>query len=84
MLQSRLIYQFSLFKLPSLVNMFFASGFLFGGKYQLAKYMAVVQFNSEENRGNILKLAVLTNSVKVQQKIVDLINYNKSKSKKAE
>ena len=84
MLQSRLIYQFSLFKLPSLVNMFFASGFLFGGKYQLAKYMAVAQFNSEENRGNILKLPVLTNSVKVQQKIVDLINYNKSKSKKAE
>ena len=84
MLQSRLIYQFSLFKLPSLVNMFFASGFLFGGKYQLAKYMAVAQFNSEENRGNILKLPVLTNSVKVQQKIADLINYNKSKSKKAE
>ena len=79
MLQSRLIYQFSLFKLPLLVNMFFASGFLFGGKYQLAKYMAVAQFNSEENRGNILKLPVLTNSVKVQQKIVDLINYNKSK-----
>ena len=84
MLQSRLIYQFSLFKLPSLVNMFFASGFLFGGKYQLAKYMAVAQFNSEENRGNILKLPVLTNSVKVQQKIADLINYNRSKSKKAE
>ena len=84
MLQSRLIYQFSLFKLPLLVNMFFASGFLFGGKYQLAKYMAVAKFNSEENRGNILKLPVLTNSVKVQQKIVDLINYNKSKSKKAE
>ena len=84
MLQSRLIYQFSLFKLPLLVNMFFASGFLFGGKYQLAKYMAVAQFNSEENRGNILKLPVLTNSVKLQQKIVDLINYNKSKSKKAE
>ena len=41
-------------------------------------------FNSEENRGNILKLSVLTNSVKMQQKIVDLINYNKSKSKKAE
>ena len=84
MLQSRLIYQFSLFKLPLLVNMFFASGFLFGGKYQLAKYMAVAQFNLEENRGNILKLPVLTNSVKVQQKIVDLISYNKSKSKKAE
>ena len=84
MLQSRLIYQFSLFKLPLLVNMFFASGFLFGGKYQLAKYMAVAQFNSEENRGNILKLPVLTNSVKVQQKIVDLISYNKSKSKTAE
>ena len=83
MLQSRLIYQFSLFKLPLLVNMFFASG-LFGGKYQLAKYMAVAQFNSEENRGNILKLPVLTNSVKVQQKIVDLISYKKSKSKKAE
>ena len=74
MLQSRLIYQFSLFKLPLLVNMFFASGFLFGGKYQLAKYMAVAQFNSEENRGNILKVPVLTNSVKVQQKIVDLMN----------
>ena len=86
MLQSRLIYQFSLFKLPLLVNMFFASGFLFGGKYQLAKYMAVAQFNSEENKGKILKLPVLTvqYSVKVQQKIVDLINYNKSKSKKAE
>ena len=41
--------------------------------------MAVAQFNSEENRGNILKLPVLTNSVKVQQKIVDLINYNKIK-----
>ena len=50
----------------------------------LQKYKAVAQFNSEENRGNILKLPVLTNSVKVQQKIVDLINYNKSKSKKAE
>ena len=49
----------------------------------LQKYKAVAQFNSEENRGNILKLPVLTNSVKVQQKI-DLINYNKSKSKKAE
>ena len=50
----------------------------------LQKYKAVAQFNSEENRGNILKLPVLTNSVKVQQKIVDLINYTKSKSKKAE
>ena len=50
----------------------------------LQKYKTVAQFNSEENRGNILKLPVLTNSVKVQQKIVDLINYNKSKSKKAE
>ena len=46
--------------------------------------MAVVQFNSEEIKSNILKLPVLTNSVKVQQKIVDLINYNKNKSKKAE
>ena len=45
----------------------------------LQKYKAVAQFNSEENRGNILKLPVLTNSVKMQQKIVDLINYNKSK-----
>ena len=50
----------------------------------LQKYKAVAQFNSKENRGNILKLPVLTNSVKMQQKIVDLINYNKSKSKKAE
>ena len=46
--------------------------------------MAVVQFNSEEIKSNIFKLPVLTNSVKVQQKIVDLINYNKNKSKKAE
>ena len=45
----------------------------------LQKYKAVAQFNSKENRGNILKLPVLTNSVKMQQKIVDLINYNKSK-----
>ena len=50
----------------------------------MQKYMAVTQFNSEENKDNILKVPVLTNSVKVQQKIVDLINYNKSKSKKAE
>ena len=50
----------------------------------MQKYMAVAQFNSEENKDNILKVLVLTNSVKVQQKIVDLINYNKSKSKKAE
>ena len=35
-----------------------------GGKYQLAKYMAIAQFNSEENKGNILKSLVLTNSVK--------------------
>ena len=33
--------------------------------------MAVAQFNSEENKG---KLLVLKNSVKVQQKIIDLIN----------
>ena len=46
--------------------------------------MAIAQFNLEENKGNILKSPVLKNSVKVQQKIVDLINYNKSKSKKAE
>ena len=84
MLQSRLIYQFSLFKLPSLVNMFFASDFLFGGKYQLAKYMAVAQFNSEENRGNILKLPVNKFSESATKDIADLINYNKSKSKKAE
>ena len=50
----------------------------------LQKYGAVAQLNSEENRSNILKLPVLANSAKVQQKIVDLINYNKSKSKKAE
>ena len=41
--------------------------------------MAVAQFNSEEIKGNILKVPVLTNSVKVQQKIVDLINWNKNK-----
>ena len=50
----------------------------------MQKYKAVAQFNSEENKDNILKVPVLTNSVKVQQKVVDLINYNKSKSKKAE
>ena len=42
-------------------------------------HIAIAQFNSEENKSNILKLPVLKNSVKVQQKIVDLINYNKSK-----
>ena len=36
--------------------------------------MAVAKFNSEEIKGNILKVPVLANSVKVQQKIVDLIN----------
>ena len=36
--------------------------------------MAVAQFNSKENKGNILKLPVLTNSVKGKQKIVDFIN----------
>ena len=36
--------------------------------------MAVAQFNSEEIKGNILKVPVLTNSAKVQQKIVDLMN----------
>ena len=41
--------------------------------------MAVAQFNSEEIKSNILELPVLTNSVKVQQKIVELINYNNSK-----
>ena len=48
-------------------------------KISLQKNKAVAQFNSEENRGKNLKLPVLTNSVKMQQKIVDLINYNKSK-----
>ena len=36
--------------------------------------MAAVQFNSKENKGNILKLPVLTNLVKAKQKIVDFIN----------
>ena len=38
--------------------------------------MAVAQFKSEEIKGNILKLPALTiqYSVKVQQKMVDLIN----------
>ena len=36
--------------------------------------MAVAQFNSEENKSNILKLPKLTNSVKAKQKIADSIN----------
>ena len=43
--------------------------------------MAVAQFNSEENKDNILKVPVLTNSVKVQQKLVDLINQLQQKQK---
>ena len=47
----------------------------------MLKYMAVAQFNSEENKDNILKVPVLTNSVKVQQKLVDLINQLQQKQK---
>ena len=47
----------------------------------MQKYMAVAQFNSEENKDNILKVPVLTNSVKVQQKLVDLINQLQQKQK---
>ena len=45
--------------------------------------MAVAQFNSEENKSNILKLPKLTNSVKAKQKIADSINWSfRTKAKK--